>query len=358
MNDIYSNFFTKKTYDYFKDNAIIYKELEGAIPPIGGSLNSELLVETHNKMKKSNKNFILIIDKTESNWFYYKIQDKIHELCEQTGVPENKIVYISNDMKSDEVYDKWFETQSKYKTKINFMPYPGNLFIRSEEVKKVDGVYHKIEKYKDREILPTKKFICLMGHKNIQRDVFWNFFENNKFIKDSGHISYLGENVCLPNSSTHSDEELCKYFWSSPQDDKLQSYHTDSYFSIVPEGEAGYAFSEKIHKPLLHGHPFILLSYNTDVKEVGIGMLEKLREWGFETFPELFDESYDEIEDLEKRNNNIKQQILKLCNMETKELHKLCESVEEKCIHNQKTLLSLKIPNEQVISKLESLKNG
>ena len=60
MNDIYSNFFTKKTYDYFRDNAIIYKELEGAIPPIGGSLNSELLVETHNKMKKSNKNFILI----------------------------------------------------------------------------------------------------------------------------------------------------------------------------------------------------------------------------------------------------------------------------------------------------------
>ena len=197
-----------------------------------------------------------------------------------------------------------------------------------------------------------------MGHKNIQRDVFWNFFENNKFIKDSGYISYLGENVCLPNSSTHSDEELCKYFWSSPQDDRLQSYHTDSYFSIVPEGEAGYAFSEKIHKPLLHGHPFMLLSYNTDVKEVGIGMLGKLREWGFETFPELFDESYDEIEDLEKRNNNIKQQILKLCNMETKELHKLCESIEEKCIHNQKTLLSLKIPNEQVISKLESLKNG
>ena len=52
MNDIYSNFFTKKTYDYFRDNAIIYKELEGAIPPIGGSLNSEVLVETHNKMKK------------------------------------------------------------------------------------------------------------------------------------------------------------------------------------------------------------------------------------------------------------------------------------------------------------------
>ena len=63
-------FFTKKAFDYFRDNAIIFRVLEGAIPPIGGSLNSELLVETHNKMKKSYKNFILIIDKTESNWYF------------------------------------------------------------------------------------------------------------------------------------------------------------------------------------------------------------------------------------------------------------------------------------------------
>ena len=313
-------------------------------------------------MKKSNKSFILIIDKTESNWYHYKIQEKIHELCEQTGVPENKIVYISNDMKSDEVYDNWFETQSKYKTKINFIPYPGNMFHRSEEVKKVEiengKVYHKIEKYKNREKLPTKKFICLMGHKNTLRDKLWNFFEKNKFIKDTGYISYLGENVCLPNSSTHSDEELCKHFRSAPQDDRLQSYHTDSYYSIVPEGEAGYAFSEKIHKPLLHGHPFMLLSYNTDINEVGIGMLEKLKEWGFETFPELFDETYDVIGDLKKRNNIILNNILRINRMGVSELHKVCESVEEKCIHNQKTILSLEIPNKQLVNKLESIKTG
>ena len=41
--------------------------------------------------------------------------------------------------------------------------------------------------------------------------------------------------------------------------------------------------------------------------------------------------------------------------METKELQKLCESVVEKCIHNQKIVLSLEIPDEQLISKLEKL---
>ena len=56
---------------------------------------------------------------------------------------------------------------------------------------------------------------------------------------------------------------------------------------------------------------------------------------------------------IEERRNNFKQQILRLYNMETNELQKLCESVVEKCIHNQKTILSLEIPDEQLISKLE-----
>ena len=117
-------------------------------------------------------------------------------------------------------------------------------------------------------------------------------------------------------------------------------------------------FSEKLHKPLIHGHPFILPSYNHDIREFATGMLSRLKEWGFETFPELFDESYDEISNVDERRNNFKQQILRLCNMETNELQKLCESVEDKCIHNQQIASSLKLPNEQLISKLESLKNG
>ncbi len=102
----------------------------------------------------------------------------------------------------------------------------------------------------------------------------------------------------------------------------------------------------------------MLLSYNTDINEVGIGMLEKLSGWGFETFPELFDETYDEIEDLKKRNNIILNNILRIHRMDLSELHKVCESVEEKCIHNQKILLSLEIPNKQLVNKLESIKTG
>jgi hypothetical protein len=41
--------------------------------------------------------------------------------------------------------------------------------------------------------------------------------------------------------------------------------------------------------------------------------------------------------------------------MDIKDLHKLCESVEEKCIHNQKTFLNLKKPYETLLIKLKNI---
>jgi len=107
-----------------------------------------------------------------------------------------------------------------------------------------------------------------------------------------------------------------------------------------------------------------------------VGMLEKLRDWGFQTFPELFDESYDDLplfepegvfrkrvryyndlmgDDIEIRWKAFTKNIERLVDMDIKDLHKLCESVEEKCIHNRKTLMNLKIPTEELLSKLKNI---
>lgn len=355
----YSDSISNMALNYINDNAIIYDEIYRHSAPLKSSLNSDILITSYNRMKEENKKFILIVDAGEANWFHYDNQIKIHELCEQTGVPEDTIVYITNDVMCDVVYDNWFTNQTKYKTKINFINYPCILVQNKKDSGNVrwgepSPGYFNIEKYQDREVLPTKKFICLMGHHTKQRDFLWEFLKDK-----NGHTSFLGRKIVLPNSISLkiSEESLIEPGGgaSHPSTDRLQTHFRDSYFSIVPEGEGGALLSEKIHKPLLYGHPFILLSYNHDIGEFATGMLSRLKEWGFETFPELFDESYDEISNVYLRRRNFKQQILRLYNMETKELQKLCESVVEKCIHNQKTILSLEIPDEQLISKLESL---
>ena len=44
--------------------------------------------------------------------------------------------------------------------------------------------------------------------------------------------------------------------------------------------------------------------------------------------------------------------IERLVDMDIKDLHKLCESVEEKCIHNRKTLMNLKTPIDEAIHQV------
>lgn len=250
-----------------------------------------------------------------------------------------------------------------------------------------------------RRLKPNKKFICLMGRSTDDRSFFWEYFQNgvnvdilntmvkriksrklstkwgkvvdsktnyisfdafnyavlktkhkkeNKeianLLQESGHISYVAEDVILENSYQDIDtgnsltpRENILYGRSGPLTDKLEYYYEDSYFSIVPECLSGTMLSEKWVKPIYHGHPFMILS------PLRGGILKKMREWGFETFPEIFDESYDEMDNRLDRVSHIENEILRLCKMDMKELQKLRDSVYEKLVHNQKTLFNMKL---------------
>ena len=68
--------------------------------------------------------------------------------------------------------------------------------------------------------------------------------------------------------------------------------------------------------------------------------LAYLRTKGYETFPEFFDESYDEIIDKNDRFSFCTEQILKLCEKDIDELHEMYISVKDKLIHNRRLFLS------------------
>ena len=91
--------------------------------------------------------------------------------------------------------------------------------------------------------------------------------------------------------------------------------------------------------------------------DVIVGSLKQLRKWGFETFPELFDEGYDELLAIpaKKRWKYFVNNIDRLNKMKYSELHRVCDGVYEKCVHNQKTLLNFKIPGEELLSKLKNI---
>jgi hypothetical protein len=89
----------------------------------------------------------------------------------------------------------------------------------------------------------------------------------------------------------------------------IDTYYQSSLISVVTETnfeETDIFNTEKIFKPMVHRHPFILVGpYKS---------LEKLRGLGYKTFSDFWDESYDDIEDPSKR-------LLKIV--------ELCKSISE-----------------------------
>ena len=87
--------------------------------------------------------------------------------------------------------------------------------------------------------------------------------------------------------------------------------------------------TEKTFKPLMYGHPFVLVTHP--------GALERLRRLGFETYPEWFDEEYDDIGDSAERIKYLTQ----------KTIHKACtqeldiNAIKDKLEYNRQHFFSI-----------------
>ena len=121
---------------------------------------------------------------------------------------------------------------------------------------------------------------------------------------DDAIWSYVGKGKRLPGYPPDLVEDQ-RFF--NPE------WYDSTLFSVVVESSPSNTnrifITEKSCKPLAYYHPFMVLA--------SPGSLAYLQSQGFETFPELFDESYDSIEDLSTRmhilSSNITNFDSKLC---------------------------------------------
>ncbi len=105
--------------------------------------------------------------------------------------------------------------------------------------------------------------------------------------------------------------------------------YDDSWFSVATETEMmdrPCRITEKPLKPLLNFHPLIVFG--------NPGALALIRELGFVTFPELFDESYDEECDPRRRFEMAFAQVRRLCLMDESGLARAVEALSEKVAFN------------------------
>lgn len=128
-----------------------------------------------------------------------------------------------------------------------------------------------------------KKFLCLMNNPHRHRHYLWQQLDHHG-LRDHGIVSFRGRGIVLEDEPP------------SPIDVWLDRVINTSWFdrtaiSLVSETDVASDtgrtpwLTEKTTKCLMMQHPFLLQGQP--------GSLDLLHSFGFETFPELWDESYD-----------------------------------------------------------------
>jgi hypothetical protein len=110
--------------------------------------------------------------------------------------------------------------------------------------------------------------------------------------------------------------------------------YVDTYFSIVTETVFLYPHSfrtEKIWKPMAMGHPWICAA--------NCGYYKDIKNLGFQTFSSIIDESFDSIDDNQKRIEKIAAVIEDLCRSD---LVSFLRAAEPVCKYNQQHLAEMR----------------
>lgn len=123
--------------------------------------------------------------------------------------------------------------------------------------------------------------------------------------------------------------QLFNHTWG----DAIVNYrcYSDTWFSVVSETVFDYPYSfrtEKIWKPILMGHPFIVAA-NT-------GFYRDLHNLGFRTFNSLIDESFDQIDRPDDRIERIIQEVHRVCTLGA---DKFWTAAQDICKYNRERLV-------------------
>lgn len=214
--------------------------------------------------------------------------------------------------------------------------------------------------FKLKELNPFNEkeylFDALMGTKRTHRDFVYKKITNSKFT----HKILLSYQNNANSESWFRDDDLTYNFQNTDitktySNLPIKYYNKDiwishqipigvynkSAYSIVTETEYdnGICFpTEKTAKPFLAKRLFVVFS--------GVNYLKTLRKFGFKTFSNIIDESYDNFEDNEKRWEYAWQSVEQLITLPQEEVFKKIKPIVE---HNFNHLMNL--PYDDFVKK-------
>ena len=277
---------------------------------------------------RQGKGFVLIEDSAEAHVNRNQIE-QMHEYFKVNHIPMHKVIYLTGCMNAEQLYEEWCMEHGIIdpRTKMNIFSFP----ISQDSL----AIYFTVNKPQvpeyDVERVPEKLFLSWNRRFRPHR-VAIGFGLNKLGLVDRSYMS-MGlndpENTAMHITHSYNDY-LLKHFTITPEDkrrfvnklplvldgetninqmcqdfdDATRPYYQNSLVSIVSETNFDapeVTLTEKSFKPVKEKHPFITVG--------APGTLRALKEMGFKTFNEFWDENYDNIADPGDR----MEKILRIC---------------------------------------------
>ena len=193
-------------------------------------------------------------------------------------------------------------------------------------IKDKENEYREIFEHQKKS-LKEYYYLCYNNNPKPHRRIITDLLLS---VEANGLLSSMSDGIFLDDmitgSSTWEVNNANLYYYAN------KKHFSDSYFSIITEshysdtiGSLNLGFTEKTWKAITNFHPFCLVGAKNS--------LSKLREYGFETFPELFDEGYDDSSD-ERRVEDITNGLNRTLLLSISELNDIYYTMEEKLVHN------------------------
>ncbi len=289
--------------------------------------------------------------------------ETFHKDCEHHNVNPSAIIYTTGNSLCAEQYTKW-ANDNNIVDRMSVFPYThfeADMFNEADWHDTYTTFQQQLEYKKTHSI---KAFNCLQKRLRTHR-VWWYIKMYEAGILDNGLISmnpFDVNNVWLDNqridparaSKANSVLPLLVHGKGNTEFDdhyyirRIQKdVYLDSWVSVISEAgfpdSAGQLFlSEKIFKPIVSCHPFIIMGDR--------GSLKELRKMGYKTFDGFIDESYDDLPTFE-RFDAIVEAIKKVIAIEDKV--SWYESMKDILEHNFNTLKANAIKVNPAFIELE-----
>lgn len=270
--------------------------------------------------------YLVFIYHREGDIRYYI--EKFRELVTQLDLPKDRVFLCHGDYDTD-----FFKDEPFTYVPVNCLQYWLANYNRSSIV----------------NYIPDKLFVNYnripREHRIIMLSLLYQYDMIKHGIVSCGPLNdgNIIKNYILPNNFEQNIcEELFDFLMKlsgqspdglalgtdNPAQNIVHDHYVNTFVSLVSETLTdSIFFSEKIYKPILMGHPFILMG--------APGQLKVLRSFGFRTFNKWWNEDYDEIPNTLERAKHIAELLNTLSKKTTEELIKIRMDMRLTLLHNQ-----------------------